>query len=117
MTRKDALAVLHLPDSATKEDFDRAYQRLVKRYPPEFNPEKFRQIDEAYKFLTSLPYCLERLLSPNKSKTAIDKTEFKFSPSPPTATLEQVLASLRKQLLLAYLWGLRPDSGDYLPHH
>jgi hypothetical protein len=112
MIRKDALAVLHLPDSATREDFDRAYQRLVKRYPPEFNPEKFRQIDEAYNFLTSLPFLLERLLSPNKLKIAINKTEFNFSLSPPTATLEQALAALRRQLLLAYLWGAGPDSGS-----
>lgn len=109
MTRKDALAVLHLLDSATREEVDRAYQRLVKRYPPEFHPEKFRRIDEAYHFLTSLPYLVERLLSPNKFKTAIDKTEFNFSPSPPTATLEQALAALRKHLLLAYLWGAGPD--------
>jgi hypothetical protein len=110
MTRKDALAALHLPDSATREECDRAYQRLVKRYPPEFNPEKFRQIDEAYKFLTSLPFLLERLLSPQKLKIVVDKNEFQFSASPPTATLEQVLAALRKQLLLAYLWGESPDS-------
>jgi hypothetical protein len=112
MTRKDALAALHLPDSATREDFDRTYQRLVKRYPPEFNPEKFRQIDEAYKFLTSLPYFLEKLLSPSKSKTAVDKTEFQFSPPPPATTVAQALAALRKQLLLACLWGIKLDSGD-----
>jgi len=112
MTRKDALAVLRLPDLATREDFDRTYQRLVKRYPPEFNAEKFRQIDEAYKFLTSLPYFLERLLSPVKSKTATDKTEFHFSPPPPAITVEQAVAALRKQLLLAHLWGIKLDSGD-----
>ena len=112
MTRKDALAVLHLPASATREDFDRAYQRLVKRYPPEFHPEKFRQIDEAYNFLTSLPYLLERLLSPQKLKIAVNKEEFKFSLSPPTTTLEQALAALKKQLLLAYLWAGGHDSGS-----
>jgi hypothetical protein len=53
MIRKDALAVLYLPDSATREDFDRVYQRLAKRYPSEFHPEKFRHIDGAYNFLTS----------------------------------------------------------------
>lgn len=110
MTRKEALAVLNLPDSATVEDLERAYQRLVRRYPPEFNPEKFRQIDEAYNFLTSLPYLLERLLSPNKLKRVIDKKEFKFSPPRPTVTLEQALASLKKQLLRAHLWGPGPDS-------
>ena len=112
MTRKDALAVLHLPDSATREDFDRVYQRLVKRYPPEFHPEKFRQIDEAYSFLTSLPYLLERLLTPKKLKIAVNQEEFKFSLAPPAATLEQALAALKKQLLLAYLWGEGHDSGS-----
>ena len=112
MTRKDALAVLHLPDLATREDFDRAYQRLVKRYPPEFHPEKFRQIDEAYSFLTSLPYLLERLLTPQKLKIAVNKEEFKFSLAPPAATLEQALAALKKRLLLAYLWGGGHNSGS-----
>jgi curved DNA-binding protein CbpA len=101
MTRKDALAVLHLPDSATREDLDQAYQRLVKRYPPEFNPEKFRQIDEAYNFLTSLPYLLERLFRPQKLKIAINKEEFKFSLGSPISTLEQTLAAFKKRLLLA----------------
>jgi curved DNA-binding protein CbpA len=109
MTRKDALAVLHLPDPATRDDIDRAYQRLVKRYPPEFNPEKFRQIDEAYNFLTSLPYLLEKLLSPHKLKSIVNKKEFSFSLSPPAATPEQILAALKKQTLLAYLWGAGPD--------
>jgi curved DNA-binding protein CbpA len=108
MTRQDALAVLHLPDSATREDLDRAYQRLVRRYPPEFHPEKFRQLDEAYRFLTSLPHRLERLWSPNKFKTVIDKTELNFAPPPPPATPEQALAALRKQLLRDYLWGAGP---------
>jgi len=35
---------------------------------------------------------------------------FKFSLSPPAATLEQALAALKKQLLLAYLWGEGHDS-------
>lgn len=113
MTRKDALAVLNLPASASREDFDRAYQRLIKRYPPEFNPEKFRQIDEAYNFLTSLPYFLERLLSPQKQKIVVNQEEFRFPLSPPAHTPEQVLTALRKQLLLAYLWGETPDSGSH----
>ncbi|MDD3580339.1 MAG: DnaJ domain-containing protein [Desulfobacca sp.] len=110
MIRKDALAILRVSDSATREDLDRAYQRLVRRYPPEFNPEKFRQIDEAYKFLTSLPYLLERLLSPQKLKVAVNKEEFRFPRSRPTATPEQIRAALRKQLLQAYIWGGVPDS-------
>ncbi|OPX20064.1 MAG: hypothetical protein BZ151_05980 [Desulfobacca sp. 4484_104] len=115
MTRKDALAILRVSDSATREDLDQAYQRLVRRYPPEFNPEKFRQIDEAYKFLTSLPYLVERLLSPQKLKSSVNKEEFKFPRSRPTATPEQIRAALRKQLLQAYIWGTGPDSQG--PNH
>ncbi len=57
---------------------------------------------------------IERLLTPQKLKIAVNKEEFKFSLSSPTATLEQALAALKKQLLLAYLWGGGHDSGS--PH-
>ena len=73
MTRDRSLEVLGLSQFATRGEIEGAYKRLVRRYPPEFQPEKFRQIDEAYRFLTSLPYMLERLLSPGMEKETIDK--------------------------------------------
>jgi DnaJ-class molecular chaperone len=65
MTREGALKNLNLPPEADSEAIEKAYQRLARRYPPEFQPEKFRIIDESYRQLTSLPEMLERLLSPS----------------------------------------------------
>jgi curved DNA-binding protein CbpA len=38
MTREEALAQLNLPPSAGREEIEQAYQRMVRRYPPEFHP-------------------------------------------------------------------------------
>ena len=62
--KSEALKVLNLPGETDREEIEKTYHRLVRRYPPEFNPDRFREIDEAYRFLTSFPYQLERLLSP-----------------------------------------------------
>lgn len=56
MTKEKALATLNLTPPAGREEIEKAYQRLVRRYPPEFHPEKFRTLDEAYRFLTSLAF-------------------------------------------------------------
>ena len=56
MTKEKALAVLNLFPPASQEEIEKAYQRLVRRYPREFHPEKFRALDEAYRFLTSLAF-------------------------------------------------------------
>ena len=103
MTRKESLEILKLSPSATTGDIEKAYKRLVRRYPPEFHPEKFRELDEAYRFLTSLPYLLERLLSPEIEKTAIDPELFVFSLSPPPS-LEEALTDIEKQFRMNYLW-------------
>ena len=66
MTREEALTQLGLSPSASKDDIEQAYRRMVRRYPPEFQPEKFRQVDEAYQSLISLPFLLEKLLAPEE---------------------------------------------------
>lgn len=103
MTREEALAVLNLPAAAGPEEIESTYQRLVRRYPPEFQPEKFRQIDEAYRFLTSFAYQVEWLLKPQQEKATINKELFEFSLQPPT-TLEEAMQEIKKQYRLAYLW-------------
>jgi hypothetical protein len=108
MTREESLAVLNLPASATKGEIEQAYQRLVRRYPPEFQPEKFRQIDDAYRFLTSLPAMLERLLSSATQEKELDKSLFSLTVDPPSAAFEDALLELKKQVKLSFLW---PTSG------
>ena len=40
--------VLDLPVDASDADVRAAYQRLLRKYPPEQRPEQFQQIQEAY---------------------------------------------------------------------
>jgi len=103
MTEEKALAVLNLFPPASREEIEKAYQRLVRRYPPEFHPEKFRALDEAYRFLTSLAFRVERSLSP-QARMEIDKELFSFDLTPPTASLEGALNEIKTKLKIAFLW-------------
>jgi molecular chaperone DnaJ len=57
MTRKQALAMLELADSANPDDVKRAYRRLAFALHPDLNPDKsdaaakFQRVNEAYVFL------------------------------------------------------------------
>ena len=103
MTREKALALLNLPSSAGREEIERAYQRLVRRYPPEFHPQKFRALDEAYRFLTSLAFRVERSLLP-QSKMEIDRDSLSFDLTPPIASLEAALNEIKTKVKIAFLW-------------
>lgn len=105
MTREQALSNLNLTPSADREEIEKAYQRLVRRYPPEFNPERFRQVDESYRFLTSLPYMLEKLLSPTLEDGQLNPADFTFTPIVPADCLQQALREIRKIYLYSHLWG------------
>ena len=105
MTREEALTQLNLPPSAGKEEIEQAYQRMVRRYPPEFQPEKFRQVDEAYHFLISLPFLLEKLLAPAADTGEVNKSLFSFDLSAPQPeVLEEALPEAKKQFKMSYLW-------------
>lgn len=103
MTKERALAMLNLSVSASREEIEKAYQRLVRRYPPEFHPEKFRVLDEAYRFLTSLAFRIERSLLPH-SIMEIDKDSLSFDLAPPIASLEPALNEIKTKLKIAFLW-------------
>jgi hypothetical protein len=62
-TKEEALKNLNLPSTATEEEINKAYQRMVRRYPPEFHPDRFRQIDESYRTLTSLAFLAESIFT------------------------------------------------------
>jgi len=103
VTRQDALNELNLPEKAGDEDVEQAYRRLVRRYPPEFNPEKFQKIDEAYRFLTSLPDMVERLLSPPVGG-GLSLSDFRFSGVLSPEAVDEALASLSWGARMAALW-------------
>jgi curved DNA-binding protein CbpA len=103
MTKEEALLVLNLPPSAEREEIDQAYQRLVRRYPPEFHPDRFRKVDEAYRFIISLAFRIESLLSAEVTKKP-DKKSLSFSLSRPTLFMEGALAEIKKEMKKAFLW-------------
>ncbi len=63
MTREQAYKTLNLQEGASMEDVEAAYQKLVRRYPPEFNPQRFVEIQGAYRYLTSFTKRLEALFA------------------------------------------------------
>lgn len=110
MTRTEALALLRLTETSGPEDIEQAYQRLVRRYPPEFHPEKFRQIDAAYTFLRSLPSRLEHFLLPQKFQAG-PSGDFPFHLAPPPSCAPQdILAAFQQQLLFSHLWDATPKT-------
>lgn len=56
-----AYKMLRVDRRAGPEEIRRAYLRLVRRYPPEHFPEKFRQVHDAYRCLNLQEDALEDL--------------------------------------------------------
>jgi curved DNA-binding protein CbpA len=102
MTREQALKNLNLPSSAAREEIEKAYQRLVRRYPPEFHPERFRLIDESYRVLTSLAFFLERALSPEGDE--LDRDLFRFTPTVPETAQDDAVRHMKRRFLIDALW-------------
>lgn len=113
LTRNQALQHLHLNAEAsepTGEAIEKAYQRMVRRYPPEFHPDRFRLIDESYRTLTSLAFLVESVFE-DQTDDAEAKLAQSIADLPLTAEADAVPASLRdirRRLLREALW---PDAG------
>ena len=106
LTREQALNHLNLPPEATNEAIEKAYQRMVRRYPPEFHPDRFRQIDESYRTLTSLAFVVERLLAAESAEPTANITGL-LADLPLSAGPDAVAASLRdlrRMLVSEILW-------------
>lgn len=98
--------VLGLAPDASREEINRAYRKLVRRYPPELNPERFARIHRAYELLSSLeqrmaevrrePLAALAALFPAPEVRLRDAPE---ASEPKPADPEPLLAPLRRQLL------------------
>jgi curved DNA-binding protein CbpA len=104
--REQALEILNLEADSTREDIDRAYQRMVRRYPPEFHPERFRRIDESYRTLTSLAFVVETILGDKQScgEDNLARTLADISPAADDKTVCEGLREMRTLLLVEKLW-------------
>lgn len=54
-SRSEAVAALRIKEEfwCNKEEIELAYQKMVRRYPPNLFPDKFRQIRAAYDLLAN----------------------------------------------------------------
>jgi len=100
-------AILGLEPGAPRNEITRAYRKLVRRYPPELNPERFARIRRAYELLDSLE---NRMVEVRKDpETALEalfpqpQLTLKPTPTPPeplaSGDLEPLLGPLRLELL------------------
>ena len=99
--------VLGLEPGATRDEITRAYRKLVRRYPPELNPERFARIRRAHELLSSLEHrmaevrkdphaALEALFPPPRVTLEPEEPP----PEPLEAgDLEPLLGPLRRELL------------------
>jgi hypothetical protein len=53
MERSEALVVLNVQADSSREVVEKAFQRMVRRYPPEAFAEKFGLLRSAYEVLTN----------------------------------------------------------------
>jgi curved DNA-binding protein CbpA len=105
----DAYRALGLAPGASGEEIGRAYRTLVRRYPPELNPERFARIHRAYELLSSLAHVMDEA---RKTPEATLEALFPAPPvalrpaltaaaaeRPPGAALEPLLRPLRRAQL------------------
>jgi len=57
----DPYQVLGVAPGAGGEEISRAYRALVRRYPPELNPERFARVQRAYDLLRSCARGMEEV--------------------------------------------------------
>ena len=104
MTDDLALKALGLDREASPEAIEKAYRKLINRYPPEFHPDRFRQIDEAYRYLTSYPKRVAALFAPDATRKTVDLSLFRYHEGEKTELLDSGIGELRRLTRLWYLW-------------
>jgi hypothetical protein len=116
MNAKEALERLSLDEQATPETIEKTYRKLINRYPPEFQPEKFRRIDEAYRFLTSYPRMVEMLFAPTSVERTPDMNIFRFEVKDSASLLEAGMREIKRRERIDFLWEKDKDKrNDDLP--
>ncbi len=99
--------VLGLEPGADRGEITRAYRKLVRRYPPELNPERFARIRSAYERLSSLDLRMAEVRKdPEAALEALfPLPEITLKPAPPPPEplepedSEPLLGPLRRELL------------------
>lgn len=108
---EDPYEVLGLVPGAGREEIDRAYRALVRRYPPELNPGRFARIHGAYDRLRSFERAMEEVYrSPEaglESLFPVPRLSLRPLGPPPEPLrpqdLEPLLRPLRRALMVKLL--------------
>lgn len=66
LTFGNAYQILDLKSGATGEEIRRAYLNLVRQYPPDRAPDKFREIHAAYEMLNDPMNLATALMTPSR---------------------------------------------------
>lgn len=114
---KDPLAILGLSVEAGRDDIERAYGKLVRRYPPELNPQRFAEIHGAYRQLTALDTVLQDAIEhPNRTLGDLFpspkirlRAQAEAAPELTMQDLEPLLHDLRRHALRQLLRGAGPN--------
>jgi curved DNA-binding protein CbpA len=111
----DPHQVLGLEPGAGREDVERAYRRLVRRYPPELHPERFSAIHQAYRHLSSFENRMNEIRRAEEPPLDVlfplPSVALRPLPDPPPPSTpedaEPLLGPLRRELLKRLLesWG------------
>jgi curved DNA-binding protein CbpA len=118
----DPYKVLGVEPGVDLDRIGRAYRTLVRRYPPELNPERFARIQSAYDLLRSLGRRMEEAyMHPEATLEALfppPRLTLKPPDPPPAPLQEQDLEPLLRPLRRALLETLLREGflGEPSPH-
>ncbi len=103
MSISEAYTTLELPSGASLEDIKRAYRKLALKYHPDKNQaktaeEKFKQVNAAYEYLTSLTEASRSRADP--PPVSVHRT--RATPPKPTYTPPQTKNPIPKDVFSAF---------------
>lgn len=103
-SESNPFAILGLEQTASEEEVRHKYLELVKQHPPESDPERFREIHQAYESAKDPLILAKRLLAPSRTIPEWNDVIGRQKNQPP---------ALSAKLLLAL--GNRPQDNGPLP--
>lgn len=113
VSETDPYAVLGVSSSASAEEVRQSYFRLVRRYPPETHPERFKAVRAAYDALKSPLRRAQREVA--QLDLSVDRIDLGWLDSPITTPSSLVAALLAVELAESEL--ARPPSEGDQPSH
>lgn len=92
MSQPDPFEILGLEPTASEAEVRESYLRLVKLHPPETDPERFREIHDAYTAAKDPLVLADRLLSPYSRVPDWDEVIEEQKKRPPALNPKLLLA-------------------------